>query len=84
MEVLAIALVGIGLIVGAVGYLRILLAAFRVNALWGVACLAVAGAIPFALMHREEAGRPLKNFLFGAGIWLAGGVVTAMVRGQAN
>jgi hypothetical protein len=84
MEFFALALFGVGIVVGVVGFFRIVLAGFRVNALWGLACLVPVVAILFAITHREHASGPLRNFLFGVGIWFAGAIVTGMLRGQIH
>jgi hypothetical protein len=81
MDFVAIALIGIGLAVGAFGFIRLLIAAFRVNLLWCVGCIVVpVVVILFAIMHWEHAGKPVRTLAIGLAFWIAGAIATGYAR----
>ena len=78
METVGFAVLVIGVIVCAVGYIMIVVAAFKESFLWGLGILFFNPVIlVFVILNWSAAGKGFLTYLAGAGIAVAGMVLIA-------
>ena len=77
MEIVGTGLFLVGIMVALVGWIMIVVAAFRVSAGWGVGSLLIPLiALIFVITHWQDARRPFFIQLGGTALWLIGAMVT--------
>jgi uncharacterized membrane protein len=76
MDIISIALILLGAVIGIVGGIWFLVAAFREGVLWGLACLFIPIVqFFFLIVHWPEAKKPFFLQLLGIGLVVAGIII---------
>jgi hypothetical protein len=81
MEIAGTGLFLVGLLVAIAGWIMIVVAAFRVSALWGIGSLLIPlVALIFVITHWEEGGKGFLTQLAGTAIFVMGAIIGPHAR----